>query len=131
MLNWSIYLCHKTFLSIQHHTLRHTDQSRDYREFGHCNVLRTVDYSWYRTILFLHSVHTEDWLLSKAVKHFCNDTELKLHLKFGLCWFTIHNLTCSQYIPVHPGLHVKHVPFCMRYVPLLLFVGQRVSQFLP
>lgn len=95
MLNWSIYLCHKTFLSIQHHTLRHTDQSRDYREFGHCNVLRTVDYSWYRTILFLHSVHTEDWLLSKAVKHYCNDTELKLHLKFGVCWFTIHNLTCS------------------------------------
>lgn len=44
---------------------------------------------------FLHSVHTEGWLLSKAVKHYCNDTELKLHLKFGLCWFTIRNLTCS------------------------------------
>lgn len=41
------------------------------------------------------------------------------------------NLLVLQYIPVHPLLHLKHVPCSMWHVLSLQFAGQRFSQFLP
>lgn len=59
------YLYYIVILSIQQHTLYHIDQSRDYRTHRLYNVLHTVDYNLYRTIL--HYI-----LLKRKTKHTCN-----------------------------------------------------------
>lgn len=43
------YLYHTYLLSIQHHILCHTDQSRDYRRHRFYSVLHTVEYNQHRT----------------------------------------------------------------------------------
>ena len=46
----SVYLYYSRFLSIQQHTLCHTDQSRGYMECCLYSVLNTAAYSLHRTI---------------------------------------------------------------------------------
>lgn len=49
--NTTVYLYRKNIPSIQHHTLRNTDQSRGYSYGRLYNALNIVDYNSYRTIL--------------------------------------------------------------------------------
>lgn len=58
------YLYYIVILSIQQHTLYHSDQSRDYRTHRLYNVLHTVDYNLYRAILLYI-------LLKRKTKHTC------------------------------------------------------------
>ena len=46
-----LYLCHTKLLSIQQHSLCHTDRSRGYRQHCLYSVLNTVVYSLDRTSL--------------------------------------------------------------------------------
>lgn len=40
-------------------------------------------------------------------------------------------LLVLQVVPIHPGWHEKHVPFCMWHMLSLQFVGQGMLQLLP
>lgn len=50
------------------------------------------------------------------VKHIQNDKETKFANKMTCVSVLYVNLLLLQYIPLQPGLHEKHVPFCMWHV---------------
>lgn len=63
------YLFYTVVQSIQHRTLDHTDQSRDYMCCFLCNSLHTADYSYHRTVL--HYTLLIRKAVSLVTSHFC------------------------------------------------------------
>lgn len=82
---WYLYLSYRVFLSIHRHIPHHTDQSRDYRKWGLCNVLHTIDHSSYHAILLRNLIHKETSCLYPFVSVHSNHL-LIIHW-FVLVWF--------------------------------------------
>lgn len=87
------------FLSIQHHTLCHSNQSRGYILCCFYNVLHTVDYSWHHTIL--HCILLYRKMYTSVKIHWKNHTwEKKINEGIELGVGKILHLTCFT---INPG----------------------------